>query len=39
MAIAIYVRKSVENENSISCETQEEYCRAMIRSEDVAIKQ
>jgi len=39
MAIVIYARKSVERENSISCETQLEYCRAMLkpdeRSEDV----
>jgi len=31
MAIAIYARKSVERENSISCETQIEYCRAMLK--------
>ena len=31
MAIAVYARKSVERENSISCETQIEYCRAMLK--------
>lgn len=31
MAIALYARKSVERENSISCETQIEYCKAMIK--------
>ncbi|MBE7024763.1 MAG: recombinase family protein [Ruminococcaceae bacterium] len=31
MAIALYARKSIERENSISCETQLEYCRAMIK--------
>lgn len=31
MAIVIYARKSVERENSISCETQVEYCKAMIK--------
>lgn len=31
MAIVLYARKSVERENSISCETQLEYCRSMIR--------
>ena len=34
MAIALYARKSVERENSISCETQIEYCKAMIRPEE-----
>ena len=34
MAIALYARKSVERENSISCETQIEYCRAMIRPDE-----
>lgn len=33
-AIAIYSRKSVEKENSISCETQVEYCRAMIKPDE-----
>ena len=31
MAIALYARKSVERENSISCETQLEYCRSVLR--------
>jgi len=31
MAIALYARKSIERENSISCETQIEYCKAMIK--------
>ena len=31
MAIVIYARKSVERENSISCETQIEYCKLMIK--------
>ncbi len=34
LAIALYARKSVERENSISCETQIEYCRAMIRPDE-----
>lgn len=34
MAIALYARKSVEKENSISCETQLEYCRAMIKPDE-----
>ncbi len=34
MAIALYARKSVERENSISCETQIEYCKAMIRPDE-----
>lgn len=34
MAIALYARKSVERENSISCETQIEYCRAMIKPDE-----
>lgn len=34
MAIAIYARKSIERENSISCETQLEYCRAMIKPDE-----
>ena len=34
MAIVIYARKSVERENSISCETQLEYCRSMIRPDE-----
>lgn len=31
MAIVLYARKSVERENSISCETQLEYCRSVLR--------
>ena len=34
MAIALYARKSVENENSISCETQLEYCKAMLKPDE-----
>lgn len=34
MSIALYARKSVERENSISCETQLEYCRAMIKPDE-----
>lgn len=29
--IVVYARKSVERENSISCETQIEYCKSMIK--------
>ncbi len=31
MAIVLYARKSVERENSISCETQLAYCRSVLR--------
>ena len=34
MAIALYARKSVEKENSISCETQIEYCKAMLKPDE-----
>ena len=34
LAIAIYARKLIEKENSISCETQIEYCRAMIKPDE-----
>ena len=34
MAIVLYARKSVERENSISCETQLEYCRMMIKLDE-----
>ena len=34
MAVALYARKSVERENSISCETQLEYCRAMLTPDE-----
>ena len=34
MAIAFYARKSVERENSISCETQLEYCKSAIKPDE-----
>ena len=34
MAIAIYARKSVEKENSISCETQIECCKTMLKPDE-----
>ena len=34
MSIVLYARKSIENEQSISCETQLEYCRGMIRPQE-----
>ena len=34
MAIALYARKSIERENSISCETQIEYCKSMIKPDE-----
>lgn len=34
MAIAFYARKSIERENSISCETQLEYCKATLKPEE-----
>lgn len=34
MAIAIYARKSVFNEQSLSCETQIEFCKAMIKPDE-----
>ena len=34
MAIVLYARKSIERENSISCETQIEYCRSVIRLDE-----
>lgn len=34
MAIAFYARKSVERENSISCETQLAYCEAMLKPDE-----
>ena len=34
MAIILYARKSIERENSISCETQIEYCRSVIRLDE-----
>ena len=38
MAIAVYARKSIERENSISCETQIEYCRMMIKPDEKSEK-
>ena len=32
--LALYARKSVERENSISCDTQIEYCKMMIKPEE-----
>ncbi len=34
MAIVLYARKSVERENSISCETQLEYCKSMLKPDE-----
>lgn len=34
MSIVLYARKSVERENSISCETQLEYCKSMIKPDE-----
>jgi len=34
MSIALYARKSIERENSISCETQIEYCKSMIKPDE-----
>lgn len=34
MSIALYARKSIERENSISCETQLEYCKSMIKPDE-----
>ncbi len=34
MAIALYARKSIEKENSISCDTQLEYCKAMLKPDE-----
>lgn len=33
-AIILYARKSVERENSISCETQIEYCKLMVKPDE-----
>ena len=38
MAIALYARKSIERENSISCETQLEYCKTMIKPDEKSEK-
>ena len=32
--IALYARKSVERENSISCDTQLEYCKSMLKPDE-----
>ena len=34
MAIALYARQSVERENSISCETQLEFCKSVIKPDE-----
>lgn len=34
MAVVLYARKSVERENSISCDTQLEYCRSALRPDE-----
>lgn len=34
MAIAIYTRQSIEKENSISCSTQVEYCKACLKPDE-----
>ena len=34
VSIVLYARKSVERENSISCETQIEYCKSMIKPDE-----
>ncbi|MCI9626252.1 MAG: recombinase family protein [Clostridia bacterium] len=34
MAIALYARKSIEREGSISCETQLEYCKSVIKPDE-----
>ena len=34
MSIALYARKSIERKNSISCETQIEYCKSMIKPDE-----
>lgn len=34
MSIALYARKSIERDNSISCETQIEYCKSMIKPDE-----
>jgi len=34
IAIALYARQSVERENSISCATQLEYCKAVIKPDE-----
>ena len=34
MAIALYARKSIEKDGSISCDTQLEYCKAMLKPDE-----
>lgn len=34
MAIVLYARKSVERENSISCETQLQYCKSALKPDE-----
>lgn len=34
MAIGLYARKSIERESSISCDTQLEYCKSMIKPDE-----
>lgn len=34
MAIVLYARKSVERENSISCETQLQYCKSTLKPDE-----
>jgi len=34
LAIALYARKSIEKENSISCETQIEYCKSTLKPDE-----
>lgn len=34
MAIALYARKSIEKRNSISCDMQLEYCKAMLKPDE-----
>ena len=34
MALGLYARQSVEKENSISCETQIEYCKSVIKPDE-----
>ena len=38
MAIALYARKSIDRENSISCETQIEYCKATLKPNEISEK-
>ena len=38
MAIALYARKSIEREGSISCKTQLEYCRSVLNPDERKLK-